>query len=587
MGPVIMSVEEQQSLISSRAENALKNSSGSPSINSGHRHISSIKSFADNSNVNEKLGKTSNGNVKLGTGIIVLFNLFLGVCLFWALREHPSSSSLIDSDRSRVHLALYNWDYSADLTKNISSSNYESVPPSLPKVLIDRHFYKTTDFENEAGVFVPYWWKHDSSPTRTQESFSGLAKWGPCYVPKDEIEVLGYVHKPTSNGEAKSVNDYYRIPSACETHVQDSNLSGMCTPGFLIIGAGKCGTSSLYFYLIDHPRVAPARQKQIGYFKYFPDEGIKCYLSFFPRVHEFMSQGALITGEAFPGYLPYPDVALRIKETLGANSYGPKIVVSVREPLSRAYSSYKYNYLEPALEKLRRGGIDILVNQTDEYYIKHHVFSFEDMIEAELKFITQCLEPGGRAEQATRDKYSLSGYSNEFRRRDSQHLLPLVDIELCYGQTTAGNTPPVSPQFDDLVQANPEKLIDIPSKNHVIRSFLGRGLYVTALDWWIVVFGKDQIHVQCMEELSSTTEAMSNVTSFLGLPDFDFSTTIANGIYNVGGRNEGFGKRTKNAEVQHNRTSLPISDGLKEQVLAFVENYNQRLFSIIGRKCLW
>ena len=267
MGPVIMSVEEQQSLISSRAENALKNSSGSPSINSVHRHISSIKSFADNSNVNEKLGKTSNGNVKLGTGIIVLFNLFLGVCLFWALREHPSSSSLIDSDRSRVHLALYNWDYSDDLTKNISSSNYESVPPSLPKVLIDRHFYKTTDFENEAGVFVPYWWKHDSSPTRTQESFSGLAKWGPCYVPKDEIEVLGYVHKPTSNGEAKSVNDYYRIPSACETHVQDSNLSGMCTPGFLIIGAGKCGTSSLYFYLIDHPRVAPARQKQIGYFK--------------------------------------------------------------------------------------------------------------------------------------------------------------------------------------------------------------------------------------------------------------------------------------------------------------------------------
>jgi hypothetical protein len=30
--------------------------------------------------------------------------------------------------------------------------------------------------------------------------------------------------------------------------------SGLCRPSFLIIGAGKCGTSSVYYYLQDHPQ---------------------------------------------------------------------------------------------------------------------------------------------------------------------------------------------------------------------------------------------------------------------------------------------------------------------------------------------
>jgi hypothetical protein len=31
-------------------------------------------------------------------------------------------------------------------------------------------------------------------------------------------------------------------------------LRGVCRPSFLIIGAGKCGTSSVYYYLQDHPQ---------------------------------------------------------------------------------------------------------------------------------------------------------------------------------------------------------------------------------------------------------------------------------------------------------------------------------------------
>lgn len=46
-----------------------------------------------------------------------------------------------------------------------------------------------------------------------------------------------------------------------------------CKPSFLIIGAGKSGTSSLYYYLAAHPAVHPAVQKQLQYFDHGYPEG--------------------------------------------------------------------------------------------------------------------------------------------------------------------------------------------------------------------------------------------------------------------------------------------------------------------------
>lgn len=37
-------------------------------------------------------------------------------------------------------------------------------------------------------------------------------------------------------------------------------------PSFIIIGCVKCGTSSLYRYLNDHPQILPCKTKEPGYF---------------------------------------------------------------------------------------------------------------------------------------------------------------------------------------------------------------------------------------------------------------------------------------------------------------------------------
>jgi hypothetical protein len=339
--------------------------------------------------------------------------------------------------------------------------------------------------------------------------------------------------------------------------------------------------------LVEHPRVHAARQKQVGFFKYFPHEGMKCYLSYFPNTQEFLSTGALITGEAFPGYLPYPEVAPDVKRLLGPS--GPKIVVTIREPLSRAYSSYKYNYLRPALKALKNGkgprNTFVPKDQSDEYYIQHFLFSFEELISAELNNLNKCLIPGGEGEQRSRLKYPWA--EEEYKYREAFALPPLVDVELCHFSRLSNKLPLPSMQFSDLIAANPSKIIDIPRGNHLIQSMIGRGLYTSAMEWWYLSFSSEDIHVVCLEQLSKSTGEMDKLTSFLGLPEFDWSEVLSRGRYNMGG-NEGYDTLTK----IDNRQSpvpdeIPLSEAFRKELQDFISVYNERLFKLIGHRCPW
>src|SRR5262245_60012310 len=70
-------------------------------------------------------------------------------------------------------------------------------------------------------------------------------------------------------------------------------------PDFIIIGAMKCGTSSLYRWMVQHPQVAKALTKEIHFFDRYYHRGIGWYQHQFPhKLHP-----KIITGEASPSYL--------------------------------------------------------------------------------------------------------------------------------------------------------------------------------------------------------------------------------------------------------------------------------------------
>jgi hypothetical protein len=105
-------------------------------------------------------------------------------------------------------------------------------------------------------------------------------------------------------------------------------------PTFLIIGAPKSGTTSLYGYLAQHPTVRPAIAKELSYFdRWYDDRSYGWYLAHFPR----RTPGAS-TGEATPSYLYDPAAPGRIR----AHLPGVKLIAVLRDPVRRAYSHYAH-----------------------------------------------------------------------------------------------------------------------------------------------------------------------------------------------------------------------------------------------------
>jgi|AntRauTorckE5430_2_1112549.scaffolds.fasta_scaffold02009_3 hypothetical protein len=171
--------------------------------------------------------------------------------------------------------------------------------PYVPVPLLELGKYRAIDFQKRKGVSIPYWQDMAEIELQSTKYEDFPRHVGPCYLPRSEPDWNALI---TENKQLDSEKKVITYRSALEDG-DKKDLAGLCRPGFIIIGAGKCGTSSLYHYLTGHPRVLAAKNKQIDYYRYFGNRSMKWYLSNFPIAEHFLSSGALMTGEASPGYL--------------------------------------------------------------------------------------------------------------------------------------------------------------------------------------------------------------------------------------------------------------------------------------------
>jgi hypothetical protein len=127
-------------------------------------------------------------------------------------------------------------------------------------------------------------------------------------------------------------------------HSAGSSIPDVRLPTFLIIGAAKAGTTSLWKYCDEHPQVFMSRIKECNFFS-FGDPEIEVperFARFAVRTLDEYRQlfddarDEIALGEASPEYLRSPQAPGRIDALLP----GAKIVVSLREPAARVYSSY-------------------------------------------------------------------------------------------------------------------------------------------------------------------------------------------------------------------------------------------------------
>jgi sulfotransferase family protein len=116
-------------------------------------------------------------------------------------------------------------------------------------------------------------------------------------------------------------------------------------PSFIVIGAQRCGTTSLFKTLCDHPQVirAPFR-KGVNYFDLNYYRGMRWYQGHFPIAalarRKTARYGDPVAFEASGYYLYHPFALERLARELPET----KLVAILRDPVDRAFSAYKHEY---------------------------------------------------------------------------------------------------------------------------------------------------------------------------------------------------------------------------------------------------
>jgi hypothetical protein len=155
-------------------------------------------------------------------------------------------------------------------------------------------------------------------------------------------------------------------------------------PGFLIVGAQRCGTTLLSRTLCEHPAVLNAvLHEEVHYFDVDYRRGLSWYRSHFPlsaraRLTERAAGVPAVAFESSPYYMFHPLAAQRIARDLPA----VKLLVLLRDPVERTYSAHAHEVAhgfetEPyeralELEETRLDGEAERILADPEYYSYAH-----------------------------------------------------------------------------------------------------------------------------------------------------------------------------------------------------------------------
>lgn len=106
-------------------------------------------------------------------------------------------------------------------------------------------------------------------------------------------------------------------------------------PDFIICGAAKSGTTTLFSWLSQHPNICMPKLKEIDHFSVDQryERGLDSYISYFKNCKKDS-----LWGEASPNYIYIPQVAGRIA------CHYPKIklLFVLRNPVDRAFSQFRH-----------------------------------------------------------------------------------------------------------------------------------------------------------------------------------------------------------------------------------------------------
>lgn len=233
-----------------------------------------------------------------------------------------------------------------------------------------------------------------------------------------------------------------------------TSYGSRASPTFMVIGAQKAGTTSLYDYIVQHDLVLPSRRKETHYFDWrwngkLPDcataDGAKQHLEYYYNFFEtptLKKCPSLHTGEATPSYLLGGRVVIeRMQRVI---PHCRKILAILRNPADRAYSHYSMTAdPEGSPQQLRNRGFEHLQGR-----------SFETLVDDEIAHL---------AKLGVHPDMSFEDF-------DVKVLRPLLTLD------------------------------------HGAHSFVTRGLYALQLAGWIQAYSSEQVLVVSLDDMKTSTD---------------------------------------------------------------------------------
>ncbi len=146
-------------------------------------------------------------------------------------------------------------------------------------------------------------------------------------------------------------------------------------PNLIVIGAMKCGTTPLHYYLGLHPEISMSKTKELDFFileKNWP-KGVEWYES------NFVGK-AKIYGEASPHYTNYPRFS-GVPERMHSLIPEAKLIYLVRDPIERMISDYVHLC---SIGRETRTIREALSNQTENRYLNRSRYFMQ--LEQYLKY---------------------------------------------------------------------------------------------------------------------------------------------------------------------------------------------------------
>ncbi len=107
-------------------------------------------------------------------------------------------------------------------------------------------------------------------------------------------------------------------------------------PDFVIAGAPKCGTSTLYDWLATHPKVRRGSRKEPTNFIHYPGSRLRSAMHY-PFACQRALAGGFLVGDGSVEYFAHPDGPRNVRDIVPE----ARLIFLLREPIRRAWSDYQ------------------------------------------------------------------------------------------------------------------------------------------------------------------------------------------------------------------------------------------------------